>query len=64
MTTEIFPRAKTLIIEEPLVLHTYASRCWRDVRLSDMFRLKLDRERNDWHEFIGHFSGSCDESAK
>lgn len=64
MTTAFEPKTKTLVIEEPLVLHTSATKCWQGVRLSDIFRLKLDRERNDWHEYISRFNGSCDESGK
>lgn len=63
MTTEIMPKAKTLV-EEPLVLHTYATKCWRDVRLSDFFRLRLNTERNDWHQYIGHFNDSSEESGR
>ena len=63
MTTEIMPTTKTLV-EEPLVLHTYATKCWQDVRLSDIFRLRLNTERNDWHQYIGHFNDSSEESNK
>jgi|GEM_PF-4934517 hypothetical protein len=60
MTTITMPKTKTLVVEEPLTLHTYATKCWQGVRLSDIFRLKLDRERNDWHQYIGRFNGSSD----
>ena len=63
MTTEITPTVKTQV-EEPLVLHAYATKCWQDVRLSDIFRLRLNTERSNWHQYIGHFNDSCEESAK
>ena len=64
MTTEIMPKAKALGVEEPLVLHTYASRCWNDVRLSDIFRLRLNMERSGWHEYIGRFNDPRSKEAK
>ena len=64
MTTQIMSRPKTLVIEEPLALHTYAAKCWQDVRLSAIFRLGLNRERRDWHEYIGHFTDSCTQTSK
>ena len=63
MATEITPKAKTLV-EEPLVLYTYATKCWRDVRLLDIFRLRLNTERNDWHQYIGHFNDSSEEAGR
>lgn len=64
MTTGIVTKTKILVTEEPLVLHTYATRCWQNVRLSDIFRLRLNSERNDWHEYIGRFNDSCDKASK
>ena len=58
MTTQIMPRPKALAVEEPLVLHAYASKCWQDVRLSTIIRLGLNWERRDWHEYIGRFKDS------
>ena len=58
MATRIMPIPKALAVEEPLALHTYASKCWQDVRLSTIFRLGLDQERRDWHEYIGRFNDS------